>query len=397
MRAKLSSPPVAAVAMALSALLVGAGCDGRGALETVAAFGDRQCTGVAVSRDGRVFVSFPNWSPGHDISVAEVMPDGTVRPYPDGQTNTWGPGDDPRDRFVCVQSVYIDTRDPNSPLWVLDSGNPRFEGGGQARSTGTEDPGVVPNAAKLVSIDLGANQITRAVRFDAALAPAGSYLNDVRTDAGRGFAYITDSGLGALVVVNLNTGRCRRVLEGHVSTRAEAGVEPVIGGRVWRQPDGTVPQVHADGIALSDDGETLYFKALVGRTLYRVSTSALRNFSMPDSILQQQVRPIGKAPVCDGMICDGQGNVYMTALEQDAIVVRRPDGRIDTVVRGDLLKWPDSLAISPAGDLLVTCSQIHLAPRFNAGQDNRQGPYTLYKLPGVAPALPAKPPAKTNI
>lgn len=50
-------------------------------LVQVAGF-DQQVTGVAVARDGRMFVNFPRWEKDVAISVAEVMKDGRLRPYP---------------------------------------------------------------------------------------------------------------------------------------------------------------------------------------------------------------------------------------------------------------------------------------------------------------------------
>ena len=86
---------------------------------------------------------------------------------------------------------------------------------------------------------------------------------------------MSDSGLGAIVVLELATGKVRRLLEDHPSTKAEAGLEPIIGGRPWKFADGTTPQVHSDGIALDPKLEYLYYKALLGRTLYRVPVAAL--------------------------------------------------------------------------------------------------------------------------
>ena len=48
------------------------------------------------------------------------------------------------------------------------------------------------------------------------------------------------------------------------------------------------------------------------------------------------------------------------------------------------IRWADSLAISPDGDLYFTVSQIHLSPRFNKGADRRTEPYMLYRVPGGA-------------
>jgi len=249
--------------------------------------------------------------------------------------------------------------------------------------------GVVTNGPKLVQVDLATNRVIRTIRFDAEIAPPGSYLNDVRVDNQRGFAYITDSGLGALVVVNLNNQRCRRVLEDHPSTQADTQVTPVVGGRTLHATDGTIPQIHADGLALSRDGEYVYFQPLTSRTLYRIAAAGLRNFSLPDSLLNESVETLGPSFVCDGMIADARDALYLTALEHNAILRRRTDSTVETVVADEALAWPDSLAISPEGDLYVTVSQIHLSARFSDGRNRRTQPYRLYRIPAAAVPWPA--------
>ena len=56
-----------------------------------------QLTGVAVCKQGRVFVNFPRWDarPGtYRMAVGEIGPDNTITPYPPGDWNRFGP--DPR-------------------------------------------------------------------------------------------------------------------------------------------------------------------------------------------------------------------------------------------------------------------------------------------------------------
>ena len=75
------------VAAGAAALAGGAKAVGPG-LTQVAGF-EQQVTKVAVSRDGRTFVNFPQWEKDVAVSVAEVMRDGRLRPYPDAEWNAW--------------------------------------------------------------------------------------------------------------------------------------------------------------------------------------------------------------------------------------------------------------------------------------------------------------------
>jgi sugar lactone lactonase YvrE len=335
-------------------------------LRLVAAFPDRQVTGVAVApASDRVFVCFPRWSASHELSVAEVLADGSVVPYPDESWNRYQPELDsaPGTRFVCVQSVVADDQ---NRLWVLDPAAPQFEG-------------PVPGGPKLISIDLKTDAVERIYSFPPEIAPPGSYLNDVRLDTDRRYAYLTDSGLGALIVVNLDTGLAHRVLDDHPSTRSE-GVVPSIGGKPWKRADGTTPDVHADGLALSPDGEWLYYHALTGLHTYRIPTRALREDHARPNRLAAAVEDLGQDAVTDGMLMDGAGNLYLTALEWDAILVRRPTGKLDPLVIDPRLRWPDSLALDAKGSLYITTSQIHLP--------NPTAPYALWRVDAKLPTRP---------
>lgn len=330
-----------------------------------------QWTGVAATGDGRVFVSFPNWDGPYHGAVFEIV-DGVRRAYPDAQWNRWPPAEtdldpDPAFRFVCVQSVYVDAK---NRLWVLDPASPNMAG-------------VVSGAAKLVEIDLDTDQVVRVIRFDETVAPKQSYLNDVRIDAERNVAFITDSGLGAIVVVDLNTNTSRRVLANHKSTKAERGVVPIVGGRelrVGQTPGGAVPQIHADGIAYNPADDHVYFQALTARTLYRVPAGVLADFGAREFTIAAAVEAVGPSVATDGMAADSRGNLYFTALEEDAIAYRTPDGEYRTLVQSDHLAWPDSLAVTPDG-IYATTSRIHQTKKFSFDGLMPREPYGLWRAP----------------
>lgn len=337
----------------LAALLAAAGCQSQDdvmpvsgvneqAMTKLASF-DQRPTGVEVSRFGRVFVSFPNWLSMPEYSVAELTADG-LKPIPDLDWNQWDGkgGRSARLSFVCVQSITID--DANN-LWVLDPASPAMQG-------------TIYGGPKLVQIDLSSDEVVRVISFDEKIAPEGSYLNDVRVDSNAGYAYITDSNLGALVVVDLNTGAARRVLENHESTGAEQGYTLMVRGQKVG-PFGKPLRVGADGIAMSHDGQWVYYHALTGRQLYRIRASALQDDSMTDEQLGNSVEFVGQTPATDGMKMGRAGNLYLTAIEHSAIVVRRPSGDMHTVAQSDLLAWPDCIAIDGQGNLLVAVSSVH--------------------------------------
>ena len=334
------------------------------ALETIASFSHQQVTGVTVSKTGRLFVNFPFWADEHTTSVAEMMPDGGERPYPDLSWNSRTGG--PESRWVCVQSVYVDDHDM---LWVLDPASPKMEG-------------VVPGGPKLVEIDLATDKVVRRIPFNDAIAPPQSYLNDVRVDAAAGVAYITDSGMGAIVVVNLGSGISRRVLANHASTKAEAGEKLVVDGMTLINPKtGQPPAIHSDGIALDRAHGWLYYHALTGLGLYRIKTSDLRNEGLSEQQLGAAVEKLGDTPKPDGMLEGDNGTLYLTAIEKNAIVRFDVATKKSTVVIEDKrLQWPDTMAWGPDGYLYVTASQIHRMPKYHDGKDLQDGPFRVFRL-----------------
>jgi len=334
------------------------------ALEAVASFPNQQVTGVTLSRAGRLFVSFPFWSDDHTTSVAEMTADGAERPYPDlGWNSKEGP---PESRWICVQSVYVDDKDM---LWVLDPASPKMEG-------------VVRGGPKLVEIDLATGMAARRIPFNDAIAPEHSYLNDVRVDAAAGVAYITDSGMGAIVVVNLGSGVARRVLARHPSTKAEPGATIVVEGMNLIDPKtGQAPVIHSDGIALDRSAGWLYYHALSGHGLYRVKTADLRNEALTEPQLGALVEKLGDTPKPDGMLEGRDGTLYLTAIEKNAIVRFDVATKKSTVIIEDKrLQWPDTMTWGPDGDLYVTTSQIHRTAKYHGGKNFQDGPFRVYRL-----------------
>lgn len=328
-------------------------------LQTVVEFTDRLVTGVTCSDAGRVFVNFPMWyEQYYDGAVAEVTPDGGVRAYPNEEWNAWRPDNrlDPGNHFVCVQSVVAD----GDTLYVLDPGAPW-------------PTGMIEGAPKLVVIDLRSDEVVKVHAFGPDIVKAKSYLNDIRIDRGRGYAYMTDSGDGAIVTLNLETGETRRLLDDHPSTDAEPVTIRVDG----RELKGA--RIHSDGIALDREGEYLYYHPLTGYHTYRIRTQVLRESADDPEAVAAAVEDLGPDAVTDGMHIDAEGNLYYTALEYDAILRRDSKGNVQPVIIDDRLRWPDTLSIGPDGELYITASQIHRTPRFTGGAPVRE-PWEVYRL-----------------
>jgi sugar lactone lactonase YvrE len=309
-------------------------------------------------------------------TVGELR-DGVVVPYPDEAWNS-PTGDDDAEALVSVQSIVVD---PVDRLWILDTGSPMF------RPTR-------PGGPKLVCVDLATDRVERVILFPDTVALPTSYLNDVRFDLGRGLAgaaFITDSsdqGPNGIVVVDLQSGESWRRLHDHPSTKAVQPPEYVAlaEGRVLlkRGEDGATEPVTmgSDGIAISADGERLWYCPLLSRHWYAVSTAALWDRDAEEVDVGLLVTDEGdKGGAADGLESDDAGRIYATDWEHDSIVRRLPDGRIETVAHDPRMLWPDTMSVAGDGHLYFTANQLHRQAQYQGGRDLRVYPYRLFRFP----------------
>lgn len=322
-----------------------------------------QFTGVALSKTGRMFINYPRWQGPHDLDVVEVQSNGIARPFPDKDWNSWDKSQSGSNKWVCVQSVFVDDQDQ---LWVVDPAAPQMES-------------VQGNGAKLVRIDLASNRVVRLYNL-TELAGKNSYLNDVRVDTSNHIAYLTESKEGGIVVLNTDTGNARMVLRQEPPVLADPNHQLLIGGAELLR-NGQPMKVNADGIALSPDRQWLYFKPLSDTKLYRIRTADLQNALATGADVGNKVEDLGANFTCsDGMIFDQRGNLYLGDMEHDAIVQVTPALKFQIVAHDKRLIWPDTFAWSPDGWLYVTCSQIQNMPWSHNGRSTRTTPYSIYKL-----------------
>jgi sugar lactone lactonase YvrE len=323
-----------------------------------------QLTGVAVSKSGRMFVNYPYWTDTYRYAVVEVAKDGSVKPYPDAAWNSWKPGQDPINRWVCVQSVFVDDKDR---LWVIDPASPKQEG-------------VYRDAHKLVCINLTTNKVERTYPMKGVVGP-DSYLNDIRVDTGREIVYLTESQQGGIVVVDIKSGKSRLTLQNHPSTKSDPAYKFIIDGRELRDPKGPV-KFNSDGLALTPDGNVLYYKPLTDDKLYRIKTEFLRDSTASDQGVGAQVEDLGKFTSTDGMIIDPAGNLYLgdiqnyTMYRLNTTASLKRENLLTDRVR---LQWPDSYAMQN-GYLYITTSYIDHMAKHNGGKSTRKGPYEVFRM-----------------
>ena len=325
----------------------------------VAAQSDTMISGITQTPDGR-FLAPVQGEPGSDApKLARINPDRTLTPWPDAAWNAWKPGDDPTKAFVGVVSVRIG---PDGLAWVVDKGSPGFIAE------------VVPGGPKLVGIDVARNEVAQIYPLDDATKPM-SLLDDVRFN-GR-MAYITDAFCAGIVVLDLDTGEARRVLEDDPSTTGQSPLRA--DGRELRTPDGGPLITQADQLEVSPDGKLFYFQPTMG-PMSVIETRHLNDATLTPEALSAEVRPFAPTRSTGGTAMDAAGNIYVSHTDDCAIVKVAPDGTMTEILRDAHLQWPDAMWIDETGGLLAPASQMNRGPGLNDGTDLREPPYTVYRI-----------------
>jgi sugar lactone lactonase YvrE len=369
MKGFLITSALAAAALVYAQDIVSPVSRSTGSVELVAWFQGPMPTGVSVSQKGRVFVNFPRWGDPVEFTVGEVK-DGVATPFP-AEMNRFDRGR-PEQTLVSVQSVVVDAADR---LWILDTGSVEFG---------------PPVGAKLVGVELSTNEVFTTILFPPNVVLPTTYLNDIRIDLRRstaGVAYITDSspkGPNAIIVVDLDTGKCCRRLNDHFSTKAVANFLPIVEGKplMENKPGESVAHLTSgsDGLALDRDGKYLYYCPLASRNLYRIATDALLCDRSADEKRCKAVEDLGnRGFASDGLEADDRGRIYLTDYEHNSILRRGTDGRYETLLHDPRLLWPDTMSVASDGYLYFTANQLHRQRNYQKGADLREKPYCLFR------------------
>lgn len=272
--------------------------------------------------------------------------------------------------------------------WILDTGR-------ALTPNGTLVPASY-GGPKLIGVDLTNNQVFQTIVFPTTVAYAVSYLNDVRLDlrpnitsSGKGVAYITDSsveGRNGLIIADLGTGESWRHLDGNPAVHPQGqNVEYLWGVPLYTWQPGqpfTFTNFGSDGIALSADGDSLYWKAVGGRYLYSIPTARLRDTSLTSEILAQAaVTNHGHTGITDGMETDTNDFIYHGNMEQNSLGFYNPANGTDQIfVRDPRINWIDTLSVAEDGYLYFTCNQLVFGSGQYPGTDRRQRPFSLWRV-----------------
>lgn len=316
---------------------------------------------AAISASGRIFYTIhPESNPDYPKLYEWV----------NGKSVAYPPEADQPKLFQTPLGVKIDAK---NRLWIIDPGKHGF---GQP---------------KLIAMDLATNKVVDEFNFPSAVAPMGSFLQDLQISTDGRWVYIADVGFWAkrpaIVVYDSQTKTARRVLNRDVSTypqniliRNQIKSMSFFGGLLEMKTG-------VDGIALSRDNQWVYYAAMNHDTLYRVPTSALQDTKLEDAAIAKKVEAVGKKPLNDGLSIDDQNNVFITDIEHQAVLEMSPEGKLSTVVKDKRIRWADGLTFGPDGWLYLADSAIPELVWQNAEHDTQAGPYYIWRFkPGTSGA-----------
>ncbi|CAG9194826.1 conserved hypothetical protein [Paraburkholderia sabiae] len=318
---------------------------------------------VAVTRDNILFLGLPRYARDQPTpSLARREADGSLAPFPGNAWNEWQPGDDGRESFVYLNSVHIFA---DETIWCVDQGS--------------LSPGVFPHvnstlhrdAQKLVQLDAHTGQILNILRFDETILPLGAQMNDVRFH--RSTMYITDSGLGGLIVHDMTTGKTLRRLSGSKVVKASAAHVPAILAHI--KGNQTFHPPNSDLIEITADGKWLCWAAPTG-PLYRIQTQYLNDPDLSDTQLEAHVEHVFDNSFSGGCAMDSLGNVYFSETVTHQITLLSPLGRTAVLAADERLVRPDGSFISADRHLYIPVKQ----PSKSDVKYRADAPFVVYSI-----------------
>ncbi|MEM9330806.1 MAG: L-dopachrome tautomerase-related protein [Pseudomonadota bacterium] len=319
---------------------------------------------LAIGPDGRMFMSVHEFY-GPEIRVVEVMPDGSTKPYPTPDWARAPTGDGDGLRGVLGLRV-----DREGILWMLD---------GQGEN----------QTGRVVGWNTRNEELHAIYYIGQPAARPTSFLNDLAVDREHEAIYISDTGDGmnsALIVVDLETGRVRRLLEGSQFTIPEDKPMIIDGREILL--GGNPAKIGVNPITIDPTNTWVYFAPMTGSAMYRVRTADLLDETLDKNTLEARVERYGDKPISDGSTIDSEGNVYITAMTDNAIGVTKPDGTYEVLFQSDKdLPWPDGFSMGPDGFVYATINELHRSPVLNGGTDDSIGTYRIVRFPALGKAV----------
>jgi sugar lactone lactonase YvrE len=316
---------------------------------------------VALTSKNILFLGCPRYTAKEATPcLARRNADGRMAPFPGNSWNEWKPGDDGRDAFVYLNSVHVFADDT---VWCVDQGSLSADAFSDELSVPK------PGAQKIVQLDADTGAILRVIRFADDILPAGAKMNDLRFHGSK--MYVTDSGLGAIIVHDLETGKTLRRLSGRkplmaADVKISLAIQPGSQEKPFHPPN-------SDMIEISNDGEWLFWAAPTG-PLYKIETRLLNDASLSDDALEKQVVHVADIAFSSGCAMDSLGNVYFCETKTGKITLMSAAGKTATLVS-------DPNFIRPDGAFISADRQFYVPLKPKEPGAPADTPFAIYSMP----------------
>jgi sugar lactone lactonase YvrE len=315
---------------------------------------------VTVTDTGRIILSLHQFYQPK-FTVVEYK-NNTLVPFPNKELV------DVDSKSAMKLDSVLGIRSANGIVWMLDNG---------MRS------GVTP---KLVGWDIKTDKLHQVIMLPPPIAPKDAFVNDFAVDTLHNLIVISDPAGGTnagLIVINLNTGTVRRVLEGHSSVMPE-NVDLVIDQVPIQVKDNagmlSKPHIGVNPITEDLNNEWLYFGPMHGHSLYRIKAEDLANEKLDNNALASRVERYSEKPISDGISIDKDNNIYLGELAENAIGIISADRKYRRLSQCPRLSWVDSFSFGPNGDLFAVVNRLHQSAVLNAGVLSAKPPFYLLKI-----------------
>jgi sugar lactone lactonase YvrE len=324
--------------------------------------------GLHFTKDGNAFVSVPRWinlavpATLNRLSTNVMQGPAALTAFPSAKWNAAGGG-----AFETLRNVlgfHVD--ETNNWLWALDMG---FVAGEAEAPEGGQ---------KIVIFDLTTGEPIRTVVLDRVADRKGSFLNDIAVDEKARIAYISDSGFRSapenktgIIVYSFDTDNARRLLNQDPSVQVKKDIRVISHGEaVW---EGQPILIGINGIALSKDGNTLYWTVTTGDALYAINTQNLKNPALPVEGVAASVKTVARLDFgTDGIMVADDGSVLITDVANNGIARVDPTtGTVRLTTASEGVFWPDTVTAGDAENAYFTSSNAnnHFANAVKQGSE----------------------------